>query len=387
MGPAQALTQLAEEQSRQGLKVTIVTVDDPAGSGVFADALRAHGVAVHCTGPGRGPFFKGPTTRATVRQALEQGQDVVHIHGLWEYMTNCAAPEARRANVPYIVQSDGMLEPHALAQRRLRKAVHLFFKGRRDLRRAAAIRTTAALEARNVQRLDLRVPVLVIPLGIAVDEFSTTPQRAEVDARWPALTGKRLMLFLGRIDPIKGTAFLAQAWGRLSREFPDWRLVIAGPDWRGHQAEFEGDLRTHGGLDSTVFVGPVYGQAKAALLASSDAFVQPSFQENFGITIAESMASARPVITTRGTPWKVLESCKLGWWVDVGADPLYQAMRDAMRRPRAELDDMGRRARALMEKDFTWPVITSRLTDAYEWVRGAAPQPADAYRPDQAVTE
>src|SRR5205085_3244525 len=110
MGPAQSLAQLANEQARQGLILTIVTTDDPATSGAFVDSLRGAGVAVHCTGPGRGPFHKGRTTRPTLRRVLEQGQDIVHIHSLWQHMTNCACSEARRAGVPYIIQSDGMLE-------------------------------------------------------------------------------------------------------------------------------------------------------------------------------------------------------------------------------------------------------------------------------------
>jgi glycosyltransferase involved in cell wall biosynthesis len=386
MGPSQSLAQLAAEQARQGLSVTIVTVDPPDSRAPHIDPLRRAGIRVHCTGPGRGPFNKGSASTATVRRVLEQGQDVVHIHSLWQHLTNCAAPLARQAGVPYIIQSDGMLEPHALASAPLRKTVFLALKGRRDLRGAAAIRATAPLEARNIVRLGLGVPLLVVPLGVDVEGFLTSPRNAEVEAKWPVLSGKRRVLFLGRIDPIKGTEFLAEAWGRLTREFPDWVLVMAGPDWRGHQAAFEAALVRHSGRETTVFVGSVFDQDKRNVLASCDFMVQPSFQENFGITIAEALASARPVITTRTTPWSVIETRKLGWWIDVGAEPLYKAMQDAMSRPREELDDMGRRGRALAEEEFTWPSISRRLTSAYEWVAGRAPKPSFAFEGGAEIT-
>src|SRR5262245_9624860 len=105
MGPAQSLAQLAREQVRQGLSVSIITVDGPATSASSIEPLRAAGVDVHCTGPGRGPFSKGAETRAALRRLLQEGKDVVHIHSLWLYMTNCAAPEARRARVPYLIQT------------------------------------------------------------------------------------------------------------------------------------------------------------------------------------------------------------------------------------------------------------------------------------------
>ena len=61
--------------------------------------------------------------------------------------------------------------------------------------------------------------------------------------RWPALAGKRRLLFMGRIDPVKGTLNLARAWGALAGRFPGWRLVVAGADWRGHRAAFEAAVR------------------------------------------------------------------------------------------------------------------------------------------------
>ncbi len=370
--------------------MTIVTVDPPDSKAPLIDPLRRAGIRVHCTGPGRGSVQLGRRIHGApaVRRVLEQGQDVVHIHSLWQHLTNCAAPLARSAGVPYIIQS----RRHARASCALAKA-RPAQDGVPDAQGPARPAwgighpDDGPLEARNIVQLGLRVPLLVVPLGVDVEGFLTSPRNAEVEARWPARwRAQAALLFLGRIDPIKGTEFLAEAWGRLTQEFPDWVLVIAGPDWRGHQATFEAALARHSGRETTVFVGSVFDQDKRNLLASCDLLVQPSFQENFGITIAESLASARPVITTRTTPWSVLETRKLGWWIDVGTEPLYKAMRDAMSRPREELDEMGRRGRALAEEEFTWPSITRRLTSAYEWVMGHAPKPAFAFESGAEIT-
>jgi len=95
----------------------------------------------------------------------------VHIHSLWQHLTNCAAPLARSAGVPYIIQSDGMLEPTRGALRGLQKAAFLMLKGRRDLRGPRPSGQTAPLEARNIVRPGSACPAAGVPLGVDVEAF------------------------------------------------------------------------------------------------------------------------------------------------------------------------------------------------------------------------
>jgi glycosyltransferase involved in cell wall biosynthesis len=386
-GPAVVLSELAREQRRQGLDVTVITTDSPGVSEEHTRPLRELGIKLHFTGPGRGPFKVGPTSRAVIRRVLEEGVDLVHVHSLWLHLPHCGASEARRAFTPYMFSAHGMLEPWALKKGRLRKRVHLFLKGRRDLENAAAIHATANLEARNIADLHLGNPVIAVPIGVDLERYADQPRVAEVATRWPALAGKRLALFLGRIDPVKGTMNLARAWGAIARDFPDWRLVIAGADWQGHKATFEAALQEHGGRGTTEFLGPVYGQDKYNLLSASDLMVQPSFQENFGLSIAESLASGRPVLTTKGTPWHILQDRSAGWWIEIGAAPLEQALRGALSQPRGALDEMGRRGRELVEERYTWPRVTRSMTRAYEWLLGRSGRPEGAYLPGETIPD
>jgi glycosyltransferase involved in cell wall biosynthesis len=61
------------------------------------------------------------------------------------------------------------------------------------------------------------------------------------------------------------------------------------------------------------YLGPVEGEAKAALYRQADLFVLPTFSENFGLVVAEALAYGVPVITTRGAPWADLETGGLNW--------------------------------------------------------------------------
>ena len=74
-------------------------------------------------------------------------------------------------------------------------------------------------------------------------------------------------------------------------------------------------------------IGGVYGYEKWRLFQTSDFFVLPTHSENFGLAIAESLASGTPVITTVGTPWNDLNDSNSGAWIEIGTQPLAETLR------------------------------------------------------------
>jgi glycosyltransferase involved in cell wall biosynthesis len=120
----------------------------------------------------------------------------------------------------------------------------------------------------------------------------------------------------------------------------------------------------------------VYGPDKAAVLRDADLFVLPTRNENFAITVAEALASAIPVISTKGAPWSGLVGEGCGWWIDHGAAPLAASLREAMGLPAERRREMGRRGRAWMLRDFSWDRIAGDMGDLYTWLSGASERPA-----------
>jgi glycosyltransferase involved in cell wall biosynthesis len=103
--------------------------------------------------------------------------------------------------------------------------------------------------------------------------------------------------------------------------------------------------------------------------------VLPTLNENFAMTVAESLAAATPVISTRGAPWAGLEGERCGWWIEHGIEPLAAALQEAMTLPRPELHAMGRRGRAWMERDFGWDAIARKMSGVYSWLADRADRP------------
>ena len=235
---------------------------------------------------------------------------------------------------------------------------------RNDLIRVPALHATADSERQTLRQFGLRQPVLTLPPGIRLP--AQLRPRAEPRA-------VRRALFLGRIHPQKGIMNLLEAWAALRAK--DWQLDIAGPEERGHGERVRREVNRLGLEGTVTFHGPVFDTRKDELLHHASLLLAPSLSENFGIVIAEGLAHGLPVITTTGTPWQVLQREKCGWWVPFGVEPLAQALRAALALPPEELAEMGRRGRALAERDFAWPRIASRMAETYAWLLGSGPKP------------
>ena len=128
-----------------------------------------------------------------------------------------------------------------------------------------------------------------------------------------------------------------------------WRVLIAGPDEGGHEAEIKAAVNDAGLSNVFQFIGAVDDERKWNLYRDADIYVLPSYSENFGVTVAEALGSGVPVITTTATPWQELETHRCGWWVEAGVEPLAEALTNAIGTSSEHLMEMGLRGRRLVE--------------------------------------
>ena len=348
-------------QAANAARVTVIGLEDPRTAddiGQWAPlSERAHSVV--------GPKYFGfaPSLK---RDLKDLQPDLVHLHCLWKYPAFAVSRWTANYGRPYVISPHGMLEPWALQQSRVRKRIALRLFQNSCLKRAHCIRVTSALEAEGVRRAGFANPLALIPNGIKlppppplhINKGPCRPRRA---------------LFLSRLHPKKGVVNLIEAWNNVRPQ--GWELVLAGPDEAGHLAEVEAKVRACGLAHTVSLIGEVWGDAKTALCQDSDLFVLPSFSENFGLAIAEALSCGVPVITTRATPWAEVEQWKCGWWIEVGVDPLAQALRQAVSLPRDELRQMGLRGRRLIQNHYAWEPSARKMVEVYEWMIGRGQKP------------
>ena len=246
--------------------------------------------------------------------------DLVHIHALFSFSSVVAARIAHKKNVPYVVRPLGVLNRWGMQnRRRLPKKISFQYLELPILLNSAAIHYTSEAERTEAAELNQKLAehdavVIPLPIGRAV-----TGDAEIFRARYPQLNGRRIILFLSRIDRKKGLELLMDAFAMV-RENEDVALVIAGDGEESYVRELQEHatrvLETTGpqttgprttdtqqkvsgrGTSEVIWTGHLSGEMKAAALAAADVFVLPSASENFGIAAAESLAAGVPTIVS-----------------------------------------------------------------------------------------
>lgn len=126
---------------------------------------------------------------------------------------------------------------------------------------------------------------------------------------------EKLVFAAGRLTKAKGFDYLLKSWQLLEKDFPDWKLLIAG---EGEEKEDLLEMKRKKGLGSVEFIGSVSNiesyYEKAAF------FVLPSRNEGFGMVLIEAMAYGKPVVSfaCKAGPRDIITDGEDGFLVPTG---------------------------------------------------------------------
>jgi glycosyltransferase involved in cell wall biosynthesis len=224
--------------------------------------------------------------------------DLVHIHSLFTYPATAAAAIAQRRSIPYIVRPLGVLNRWGLQSGRAwAKRVSLRLIESRILRRAAAVQFGSVAERLETEEVCPLGRAVVIPNPVDLDQPAT---RGLFRARHAALRDRQIVLFLGRLSPVKGIELLLDAFEIVQRANPRAVLVVAGSGNDGYVRDLRARADKLGISSDVVWTGFLDRTAKAAALADADVFVAPSRSESFGLAAVEALAAGVPAVLTVG---------------------------------------------------------------------------------------
>lgn len=286
--------------------------------------------------------------------------DVVHVNCCW--MPACAMTQrwAQDAGYKVVLTPHGMLEPWIMARHYLtRKLPALALYQKAAVRNADLIHATAESERQNLLKLGYNDKIKIVANGIDVDSII-------LKDNWRR---KKSILFLSRIHIKKGIDFLLEAVAQLKEELSGYTIHIAGEGDEAYIGALKKRAAELGVAPMTDFCGGVYGEQKWIMFQEADLFVLPTYSENFGIAVAEALASGTPVITTKGTPWQELDSHRCGWWTEVGTKPTKEALLKFLSLTESELETMGRNGRRLVEEKYSTRKVAENMVKMYEGLK------------------
>lgn len=315
------------------------------------------------------PFFTDRIEDFVARAGLSY--DLIYSHYWLSGLTACVLQ--RRLHVPWVHRA------HTLAvikNRQLAPGAHPEPEVRVDLegqvaRCADLLVVSTASEGDDLRRAYHVDPdrIAVIPPGVDLSTFrSVSKSVARLLVGHP---DRRLFLFAGRLEPLKGVDVVLRAFAILvaGGGHPDVRLLVvgedSGADGGGEKARLESLARELGVQDHVEFLGSVPHERLPTYYASAEACLMPSHSETFGLVGLEAQACGTAVVATNVAGLaSVVRHGVTGFLVD-GPDALAYA--ECMRRLLDEpglAEGMGRRGHRLAQR-FSWERTADMLLERF----------------------
>ncbi len=214
----------------------------------------------------------------------------------------------------------------------------------------------------SIQRSAPEANLIRLEVGIDHSVFRRGASREAARAELGLPNGKVLVLFVGRLIPLKNVQMLVRLMHRVAAIRADVDLVVVGtgPDRADlEQAARELDVRAR-----VHFLGEARGDRLCACYTAADMFVLSSHYDNFPNVILEAMAMELPVVATKvgGVPSQVVEN-ETGYLVEPDDDEAMAARVVALA---ADVDArlaLGKRAGALARTRFDWGRTAERFVE------------------------
>ena len=309
-----------------------------------------------------GPFLYGTSAKAAIDQALGAVDCVINSGTLWVHSGWLTWRAAKQRRIPAVDYPRGLLQPWAFEFKPVRKQLYWQLIGRRILRDSAAVVALTEFEAARLRELNVNQRIEVIPNGAALESNDPRPTRAWLGDRYPALSGRRYVLFLGRIHEIKGIDVLLGAAAALVKRNAELAFVVAGPVEPTYEARWRELLAFYELEGKLILTGPVKGPEKVAWLEHATVFVLPSYSEGQPVAALEALQAGCPVVISRACHLPEVERAGAGLTIEPTVDALVASI-EALLNDESRRCLMSKRARDLATNTFDWSAIGRRTLE------------------------
>lgn len=363
-GTAERTIQLSRSLVKSGHACTVLTLDVGLSS-EFKEKLKqdkVDAVFLPCLSK---RFYLPSLSLSKIGGAVKRA-DVVHLMGHWTLINVIVFMCSIFFKKPYVVCPAGALP--VFGRNKTIKRIYNSLIGSSLIRNAnghVAITKDEALQFSSYGVLASDVDV--IPNGINPEDFKSDDVASF--RRKYGLGVAPFILFMGRLNEIKGPDLLLDAFLQLSQQEPNWNLVFVGPD--GGMLNALKNTTLIKGLNERVhYLGYIGGIEKSQAYHAADLLVIPSRQEAMSIVVLEAGAAGLPVLLTDQCGFDEVEAVGGGKIVSASVDGLrngLEAMLDCN-----ELSAMGERLKAHVCSKYTWADMAERYGELYKNILGRA---------------
>ena len=283
--------------------------------------------------------------------------DVIHLTGVYSFTTLPVLLLSSIFKRPLIWSPRGALQDWQGGKKQRLKIVWNKLCGQLLTKKLVTMHVTSEQEkSESLKKISVGSCVVIVN-GVDV------PERSAVESKAVSKSNKHV-LYLGRLDEKKGIEYLLRAVSILKNNGnSNIILDVCGDGDPVYTKKIKELASLLGVTEITNFHGHVTGELKHKILLNSDVAVFPSYTENFGVVVAESLAYSIPVVVTKNMPWDEVENRNCGLIVSRDATSIADSIKKILS---SEEIDIGVSGRDWMEKDFGWESIAKQMLDTYE---------------------
>jgi glycosyltransferase involved in cell wall biosynthesis len=355
-GEAERTFQMNRSLRASGLVAQVLTIDT-ALSDQRKTAFGQQGVAALPCLLRR--FYVPKVSLRYVRELVEKF-DVVHLVGHWTVLNALVYRAAVRANKPYVVCPAGALS--IFGRSKIFKRIYNFVVGNSIIKNASMCIAVTHEEAVYFVASGVSPErVCVIPNGIDPGDFLSFDV-AGFRKKY-ALGDRPYILFLGRLNAIKGPDLLLEAFWRLGDRFREFDLVFVGPD--GGMLDSLTAASKREAVDGRVnFIGYLGGAEKATAYHAAELLVIPSRHEAMSIVALEAGICGTPVLLTDQCGFNQLAEVGGGWVAPATAEGLQRGLEEILPNPDARRK-AGQNIKSYVASNYGWDVIVESYKSLY----------------------
>lgn len=354
-GPANTIYWITKNVSKHGFEPVIVATNKgiqpnvPLNKWIEFDGCRAIFIKTR--------FLHFPFFQVLIALRHFYRADIIHISSFFFPTAFITAFAARLLNKKIAWSARGELDTKALNHSRYRKRPILWLI-KKLIGVNPLFHSTCDEETEYIKKVfGENAKVFQIPNYIEI------PPQAERRA-------SNYLLYIGRIHPKKAIDSLIRAVS-ISKDFlnSDFVLKIAGKGKKEFEVPLHNLVKELNLEHKIEFVGQIEGEEKQKILADAYFTIMPSHTENFGIVVLESLAQNTPVIASKGSPWKVLEEEKTGFWIDNSVETLSQKINEILLMNPERYKEMRKKCRDFVIREFDIQENIEKWLKVYEQLK------------------
>jgi len=359
-GTAERTRQLGHHLSDLGHDVTLLTTNYNLTPSNIDSLGLINIIAISCL------FnrFYLPLPLFWVFNKAVKDSDVIHLVSHWSVLNAIVYVFLRIHKKPYLISPLGALP--IFGRSRMKKRLYNFIVGNTIVRKAniCVVASRDELPSLLAYGVD-ESSVVHIPNGINEDDYLD----CGISEKFSALDKYPFILFIGRLNPIKGPDLLLEAFCRVKNSFPDIHLVYIGRETfeEGTLNSLKKTASECSILDRTHFLGWVSREDKAAILHASLLLVIPSRQDAMSIVVMESGIVGKPVLITDQCGFDEVADIGGGLVVPATINGIALGIKELLSKE-SDLKSMGLNLKNLVQNNFLWSSTAKQYASIFDQV-------------------